>query len=49
MPKEYGPSHFQDRLRGLIKAAKTIKYEEDYRNTQLELFDKMKPDQKYRM
>jgi hypothetical protein len=50
MPREYGPSQFRDRLRGLVKAAKTIKAEKDYQKTQLEMFDKLKPeDQQYRM
>ena len=50
MPKEYGPSQFADRLRGLAEAAKVIAAEEKIKRTQLELFDKLKTeDSKFKM
>jgi hypothetical protein len=50
MRKEYGPSEFQRKIRGLVKAAKVIAAEEKIKHDQLELFGKMKTeDSKYRM
>jgi len=44
MPKEYGPSQFAERLRGLVAAAKVIAAEEKIKHDQLELFEKLESE-----
>jgi len=41
LSKEYGPSQFTDKLRGLIAATKVIAAEEKIKHDQLELFEKL--------